>query len=112
MDPKNTHDPMSDQIAKKEQRKINNRNSQDRSVWFGLGMFGLVGWSVAIPTLIGIAIGVWIDRTWRPGVSFTLMTMFIGIVAGCLIAWYWVKRESLGVESLNNGSQGKEDNHN
>ncbi len=25
-------------------------------------MFGLVGWSIAIPILLGIACGIWIDR--------------------------------------------------
>jgi ATP synthase protein I len=57
-------------------------------------MFGLVGWSVAIPTLIGIAVGVWIDRTHSGPYSWTLMLLFAGVVVGCLNAWYWVKKES------------------
>jgi len=56
-------------------------------------MFGLVGWSVAVPTLIGIAIGVWIDLS-RPGsYSWTLMLLVIGMVIGCLNAWFWIQRE-------------------
>ena len=66
--------------AKKEQRKIRDRKSQDRSIWFGLGMFGLVGWSIAIPTLIGIAVGLWIDRTFEHNYSCTLMSLFVGVV--------------------------------
>lgn len=87
-------DALSEQVGRKEARKLKARR-QDRSVWFGLGMFGLVGWSIAIPTLIGIAVGIWIDRVWRPRFSCTLMCLFIGVVIGCSIAWYWVKRESL-----------------
>jgi ATP synthase protein I len=84
------------EVEGKQTRKLRARREreEDRRVWFGLGMFGLVGWSVAIPTLIGIALGVWIDMTWPSRVSWTLMLMFIGVILGCLNAWYWVQRES------------------
>jgi ATP synthase protein I len=86
-------DELSQEVGKKEQRKLKARR-QDRSLWFGLGMFGLVGWSIAVPTLIGIAVGIWIDRTWHPPFSCTLICLFLGIVAGCAIAWYWIQRET------------------
>jgi predicted F0F1-ATPase subunit/F1F0 ATPase subunit 2 len=53
----------------KESRKLKARREKGRSLWFGMGMFGLVGWSVAIPTLAGIALGVWVDTRW-PGPLF------------------------------------------
>ena len=90
-DPK---DGFVEKVSRKTARKLRARREGDRGVWFGLGMFGLVGWSVAIPTLIAIAIGVWIDTTWPSRYSWTLMMLFIGVVVGCLNAWYWVKRES------------------
>lgn len=74
------------------------RQQKDHSVWFGLGMFGLVGWSVAIPTLIGIALGVWIDLKSASQYSWTLMLLIIGIVVGCLNAWFWVSRERKMIE--------------
>ncbi|MFW6114839.1 MAG: AtpZ/AtpI family protein [Thermodesulfobacteriota bacterium] len=83
-----------EEVGTKERRKIKARREGDRGVWFGFGMFGLVGWAVAIPTLIGVAVGVWIDKTWPSPYSFTLMGLFIGVVVGCINAWYWVKRES------------------
>ena len=58
------------------------------AIWFGLGVFGVVGWSVAIPTLIGTAIGLWIDRTWPSRFSWTLMLLILGVGAGmhqCLV---------------------------
>lgn len=85
---------LSDIIEKKENRKLKAREEKDRGVWFGFGMFGLVGWSVAIPTLLGIALGVWIDSTYPSGYSWTLMCLFVGVVLGCMNAWYWVKKES------------------
>lgn len=79
-------------VAEKESRKMRARRERERAVWFGLGTFGLVGWSVAIPTLIGIGLGVWIDTKWPSRFSWTLMLLFIGIVLGCLNAWYWVQQ--------------------
>lgn len=85
---------LEEHVAGKEARKLRARREKERSIMFGLGMFGLVGWSVAIPTLIGIAVGIWIDRTYPGPYSWTLMFLVIGVALGCLNAWYWVKRES------------------
>jgi ATP synthase protein I len=92
--PKEPQKQLAETVGKKEARKIKARKEKDRGVWFGLGMFGLVGWAVAVPTLIGIAVGVWIDKTFASPHSWTLMGLFIGVVLGCLNAWYWVNRES------------------
>jgi len=81
-------------VAGKESRKLRARRAGERGVWFWLGMFGLVGWSVTIPTLIGLALGIWADRAWPGRVSFTLTGLVLGAVAGCLTAWYWVRKES------------------
>ncbi|MHB8205511.1 MAG: AtpZ/AtpI family protein, partial [Desulfomonilaceae bacterium] len=34
-------------VGAKEIRKMEARRGGNRSIWFGLGMFGIVGWSVA-----------------------------------------------------------------
>ena len=88
------HETLSRKIATKEERKLRARREGDRSIWYGLGMMGVIGWAVAIPTLLGIAIGIWIDTRWPSRFSWTLMLLFVGVVLGCLNAWYWVKRES------------------
>jgi ATP synthase protein I len=81
-------------VGSKATRKLKARREGPREVWFGLGMFGLVGWSVALPTLLGIAVGIWLDTTWPGRFSWTLMLLCIGILLGCVNAWHWVKRES------------------
>ncbi|MEQ9407396.1 MAG: AtpZ/AtpI family protein [Fuerstiella sp.] len=83
-----------DKIARKEIRRIRARNHQQQRVWFGLGMFGLIGWSVTIPTLLGTALGIWLDSKWDGQQSWTLMLLFAGLIVGCLTAWRWVKDES------------------
>jgi len=83
-----------DEVARRAARHQRARREGERSVWFSLGMMGLVGWSVAIPTLIGIALGWWIDSTWPSRLSWTLTLLFVGVVVGCLNAWHWVRQES------------------
>jgi len=81
------------QIAKKIKRRIRAKQ-QSKNLWFGLTMFGMVGWSVVIPILISIAIGIWIDKTFPSQYSWTLMCMFIGVVLGCFNGWYWISKEA------------------
>lgn len=82
-------------LARKLKRRLKARGERNRSVWFGLGMFGLVGWSVAIPTLIGVAAGLWLDGRWpSEKASWTLTLLVIGVAVGCWNAWYWVRQES------------------
>jgi ATP synthase protein I len=81
------------QVSEKATRKIQARREGDRSIWAGLGLFGIVGWSVMIPTLLGIALGIWIDKRFPSPYSWTLMLLFVGVVLGCWNAWYWIQRE-------------------
>ena len=97
-DGRDSGEELCEQVAVKAARKARARREKERSVWFGLGMFGVVGWSVAMPTLIAVAIGVWIDGRWPSQYSWTLMLLFVGIVLGCLNAWYWVNRERSVIE--------------
>lgn len=80
-------------IARKAQRMEEARKRHRDSPWYGLGMFGLVGWSVAVPTVAGIALGIWIDDRWPGEVSWTLTLLVGGAILGAVNAWYWVQRE-------------------
>ena len=81
-------------VTAKEDRKLLARKQGDRGPWFWLGMFGLVGWSVAVPTFLGIALGIWLDRRFDGRISWTLTMLFLGTAMGCWTAWYWIQRES------------------
>ena len=73
-------------------RKLKARHST-QGVWFGLGMMGLIGWSVTIPTLLGAALGLWMDKH-HPGThAWTLALLVAGLSIGCLNAWHWVAKE-------------------
>jgi len=87
------HDSEKDTIARKARQMEEARNRRRESAWYGLGMFGLVGWSVAVPVVAGVALGVWIDRRWPGEVAWTLTLLLAGAVLGAFNAWYWVQRE-------------------
>ena len=81
------------QVGAKAARKLNARRHATDGVWFGLGMMGLIGWSVAIPTLLGAALGLWLDQRHAGTHSWTLALLVAGLTLGCLNAWHWVDKE-------------------
>ncbi len=91
-------DRFTEKVEEKESRKLRARRKGKHEVWFGLGMFGLIGWAVAIPTILGIVIGIWIDSRWPGRFSWTLMFLVFGVIIGCLNAWFWVSREREEIE--------------
>jgi len=81
------------EVGAKAARKLKARRNSRRGVWFGLGMMGLVGWSVVVPTLLGAALGIWLDKHHPGSHSWTLTLLVIGLALGCLNAWHWVAKE-------------------
>lgn len=92
-------------VGAKATRKLRARRQATCGVWFGLGMMGLVGWSVAIPTLLGAALGVWLDQRYPSDRSWTLALLVAGLAVGCLNAWHWVAKEERAIRNE------QEDNH-
>jgi len=92
-------------------RKLKARGSSKSGVWFGLGMAGLIGWSVVVPTLGGAAAGIWLDSRRHgthlgaePGVhSWTLTLLILGLALGCINAWHWVEKEDREMQDGQNG---------
>src|ERR1035441_1694814 len=84
---------LAEQIGAKAARKLKARRNSGQGVWFGLGMMGIVGWSVVVPTLLGAAFGIWLDQRNPGHLSWTLTFLVIGLVIGCLNAWHWVSKE-------------------
>ena len=83
----------SHQVDLKASRKLKAQRHVTRTVWSGLGMVGLVGWSVVMPTLLGAALGIWLDSRYPGGRSWTLALLVGGLALGCLNAWHWVAKE-------------------
>lgn len=84
---------LSREVGTKADRKLKARRDSSRGVWFGMGMMGLVGWSVVVPTLLGAALGNWLDRRNPGNHSWTLTLLILGLAIGCLNSWHWVAKE-------------------
>jgi ATP synthase protein I len=82
------------EVRRKAARRLRARQAPRQGVWFGMGMLGMVGWSVALPTVLGALLGLWLDRGRPGGVSWTLNLLILGLLAGVWLAWTWVRRES------------------
>jgi ATP synthase protein I len=74
-------------------RMLRARATREQAYWRALTLLGVVGWSVTVPTLAGVALGIWIDRVWPSRFSWTLTFLFIGLTVGCLNAWMHIKND-------------------
>ena len=90
---RNGADASAGQVGAKAARKLKARRNSAQGVWFGLGMMGLIGWSVVVPTLLGAALGLWLDKHYPGKHSWTLALLVAGLAIGCLNAWHWVAKE-------------------
>lgn len=90
---KTDENQFSRQIADKAKRKLRAQKVSSGSAWTGLGMFGMIGWSVAIPTLLGVVLGIWLDKIYAQSFSWVFSLLMMGLITGCIIAWYWVDKE-------------------
>ncbi len=93
MPPRKEGDDLLDVVARKQADKLRSRREGRPNIDRGLGMSGIVGWSIAVPTLLGVAAGVWLDGCLANDFSWTLTLLAVGLLAGCITAWYWVRRE-------------------
>jgi ATP synthase protein I len=59
----------------------------ERSLGQNLAWIGVLGWLVVVPMLIGIFVGRWLDKIWGMGIFWTVSLLFLGVVAGCALAW-------------------------
>ena len=82
-----------EQVGAKAERNFKSQRNSGHGVWFGLGMTGLIGWSVVVPTLLGMALGIWLDKHYPGSHSWTLTLLIVGLAIGCLNAWHWIAQE-------------------
>jgi len=90
---KNNQNLYSKLVKEKAHRKLKAQHNDKKSVWFGLGMMGIVGWTITVPTLLGAGLGVWLDKNHPNTFSWTLSLLIIGLLVGCLTAWHWISKE-------------------
>jgi len=85
------------QVGAKAARKLKARRHGAPGIWFGVGMMGLIGWSVVVPTLLGAALGLWLDSRHPGAHTWTLALLVAGLTIGCWNAWQWVAKEDRAI---------------
>jgi ATP synthase protein I len=93
-DARNKPDPAAfgEMIERKVERKLAAQGKRHGAIWAGLGMSGMIGWAVVVPTVAGTMLGAYLDRRFPSEHSWTLSLLALGLVVGCLQAWHWVSQ--------------------
>ncbi len=64
------------------ERMKSTRDNPGPSPLRGIGTFGMIGWSIAVPTVGGAFLGLWLDRVAPQGFSWTIALILGGVVLG------------------------------
>lgn len=84
---------MTKQIKEKADRAIKARKNGENVLVEGFKTMGIIGWSVALCTVVGIALGIWFKHV--------LIFLFVGIVLGCFLAWKLSIKEIVNKDKKN-----------
>lgn len=80
-------------VDAKRSRSERARREGDRTLRTGWGAFGVVGWSIVVPALAGVGVGMWLDARVGGGIRFTLSLLVLGLVLGMVNVWKWMNTE-------------------
>ena len=89
-------DKSADDIGQRARRIKTARDNPGPSPLRGIGTFGMIGWSIAVPTIGGVFVGLWLDRVAPQAFSWTIALLLGGVVLGAFIAWSWIAKEGSG----------------
>lgn len=80
-------------IRRSAERMKRARSEPGFSPLRGLGAFGIIGWSIAVPTVGGAFLGLWLNKVVPQTFSWPIALILGGVVVGGIIAWGWIERE-------------------
>ncbi|MFX0546360.1 AtpZ/AtpI family protein [Roseovarius sp. S1116L3] len=86
-------DKPAEDIARQAQRMKSRREHPGPSPLRGIGTFGMIGWSIAVPTVGGAFLGLWLDRVAPQSFNWTIALILGGVVVGIFIAIAWINKE-------------------
>lgn len=79
--------PLKEAVQRDRRRRLRAKQEGSRSIGQDLATIGVIGWTVVLPTLLGIFAGRWLDRRFDTGIFWTLGLLLLGISVGCVLAW-------------------------
>lgn len=87
------HERLGEAVRKRQERRALWRREGERSLGQNLAMIGALGWTIVVPTLLGIFAGRWLDQALHSGIFWTLGLLVAGLAAGCMFAWRRMRSE-------------------
>ncbi|MGN6284979.1 MAG: AtpZ/AtpI family protein [Afipia sp.] len=84
---------MADAVRKRQERRSRWLSEGEASVARFVGQIGILGWMIVTPTLVGLFIGRWLDRTFGSGIFWSAALLLVGVTAGFWSAWRWMHRQ-------------------
>ena len=83
------------EVERRRRRRERHERDGGQSFWHSVGTMGMVGWSVALPTAVGVLLGHWLDgRLEDSGNVFMVFFMLLGLGIGCWTAWRSIAEKS------------------
>jgi len=78
---------MEEAVKARRERDARWKREGERSIGQNLAMIGALGWTVVVPSLLGVLAGRWLDRRFHTGIFWTLGLLVFGLALGCVMAW-------------------------
>jgi ATP synthase protein I len=86
-EPRENHKQLGEAVKTRRERRERWQREGERSIGQNLAMIGALGWTIVLPTLIGIFLGRWLDQHFNAGIFWTLGLLVAGLTLGCTLAW-------------------------
>jgi ATP synthase protein I len=87
------HQRLGEAVRTRQERRERWQREGERSIGQNLAMIGTLGWTVVVPTLLGVFAGRWLDRHFGSGVFWSLGLLVAGLAFGCSLAWKRIHSE-------------------
>ncbi|WP_436644284.1 AtpZ/AtpI family protein [Microbaculum sp. FT89] len=84
---------LADAARRAAARTEEGRETPEPSLGMRFGQIGILGWTIVVPTLVGLFAGRWLDRVFETGVFFSAPLLMLGAAFGFWSAWRWMHRQ-------------------
>lgn len=87
-------EPLVESVRRRHARSEEWKRTGERPLGRNLAMIGAFGWLIVAPTLAGLFVGRWLDRSFGSGVFWSAGLMFAGVVVGGWLTWRKMQEET------------------
>lgn len=99
-------------MRRRAERLEQARKHKAASPLLGLSTFGVIGWSIALPTVMGAFLGRWLNDVAPQEFSWPIALILGGLVLGIAFAWNTISEAQQAAEkALQDSLPEQEDDH-